>query len=376
MNSIGFYCDPNSIEQNAMDQLQLYAQKSYVNAICAFTDIHYCAEKALPVGVVFQSTDYCYPLITGKDIGCGVMYLKIDKAYWLRPFDKKTHFKALNFAHHKMTDDGLGGGNHFLSIEEDDKAVYIICHTGTRDRGIALYQHCLQLTREFSRACGQDVDYVHKGFLQKNFLEYYNNTLQFGYERRKIFCIKTLIFLQNANYVSSSKNTIDKNYLDINFKGIDQQGLLNGTPYVLEDSIHNHLRFTGQHILHRKGSTELDQGKTVVVPLSMSRGSLLVQANSMVAADVALRSCAHGAGRRLSRFDAMKYWKTVLKEKQRKAYKAQFSELLDRSGNFPQGYIQEFDFAYKDANDIFKYQPYLRKVTQTSPVITIKYTEI
>jgi tRNA-splicing ligase RtcB/release factor H-coupled RctB family protein len=105
----------------------------------------------------------------------------------------------------------------------------------------------------------------------------------------------------------------------------------------------------------------------------MSRGSLLVQPNN---ASDALSSCAHGAGRKLSRFDAMKYWKTVLKEKQRKAYKEQFAELLNRSGNFPQGYIQEFDFAYKDSIDIFKYQPYLKMVTQTCPVVTIKYSEI
>jgi tRNA-splicing ligase RtcB/release factor H-coupled RctB family protein len=108
----------------------------------------------------------------------------------------------------------------------------------------------------------------------------------------------------------------------------------------------------------------------------MSRGSLLVQAGSVSATDEALHSCAHGAGRRLSRFDAMKYWKTVLKEKQRREYKEQFSELLNRSGNFPQGYIQEFDFAYKDATDIFKYQHYLKKVTQTTPVVTLKYSEI
>ena len=54
MPSIGFYCDTNSIEQNAMDQLQQYAQKPFVNNICAFTDIHYCSEKALPVGVAFE----------------------------------------------------------------------------------------------------------------------------------------------------------------------------------------------------------------------------------------------------------------------------------------------------------------------------------
>ncbi|WP_217604754.1 RtcB family protein [Chitinophaga sp. GbtcB8] len=376
MTSIAFYCDANSIEQNAMTQLQQYAQRPFVNAISAFTDIHYCAEKALPVGVAFQTTGHVYPLITGKDIGCGVMYLKINKAHWLKPFDKKAHFQALYFAHQQMTDDGLGGGNHFLSIEEDSEAVYIICHTGTRDRGIALYQECLQLTRDYSRACGQEVDYVHRDFLQAGFLRYYDQTLGFGYERRKNFCIKTLIFLQQANYLVCEKSGIDKNYLRTNFKDAAHQGMLNGTPYVLEDSIHNHLRFTEKDVLHRKGSTELEAGKTVVIPLSMSRGSLLVQTASQPAAEAALYSCSHGAGRRLSRFDAMKYWKTVLKEKERKAYKAQFAELLNRSGDFPHGYIQEFDFAYKDDADIFKHQPHLKKVTQTKPVVTVKYTEI
>ena len=116
MQPIAFYCDANSIEQNAMHQLQQYAQRPFVNAICAFTDIHFCAEKALPVGVAFSTTSYCYPLITGKDIGCGVMYLTINKAYWLKPFDKQAHYKALHTAHTQMTDDGLGGGNHFLSM--------------------------------------------------------------------------------------------------------------------------------------------------------------------------------------------------------------------------------------------------------------------
>lgn len=376
MNTIGFYCDPNSIEQNALDQLHEYAQKPYIETICAFTDIHYCQEKALPVGVVFQTTDHIYPLITGKDIGCGVMYLKMDKEYWLKPFDKREHYNALNFAHQQMTDDGLGGGNHFLSIEEDDSAVYIICHTGTRDRGIALYQHCLQITRDYSLACGSQVDYVHRDFLDSNFTEYYSSILNFGYQRRKNFCMKTLVFLQNANYLRCDKSKIDRKYLQSNFKDADNAGTLNGTPYFLEDSMHNHIKFDRSKIVHRKGSSELKEGKTVVIPLSMSRGSLLVRAISSDPERAALFSCAHGAGRRLSRFDAMKHWKTVLKEKERKAYKERFSELLGRNEEFPSGYIQEFDFAYKNSTDILKYHPHLKKVTQTTPVVTIKYSEI
>lgn len=376
MPSIGFYCDAISVESNAMEELQKYAQKPDIEAICAFTDIHFCQEKSLPVGVAFRTGDYCFPLITGKDIGCGVMYLKIDKSHWLKPFDKQSHYQALNHAHNQMTDDGLGGGNHFLSIEEDDEAVYVICHTGTRDRGIALYQHCLQLTRDYSRTIGCEVDYVHRDLLTEEFLRYYESILQFGYERRKNFCIKTMIFLQNANYIRVNKAAIDKGYLRVNFKGVDEVGELYGTPYMLGDSIHNHLRFERDHVMHRKGSSELVAGRTVVIPLSMSRGSLLVKAASPHAARSALNSCAHGAGRRLSRFDAMKHWRTTLKEKERRVYKEHFPELLTRSGEFPPGYIQEFDFAYKDDSEIFRYQPYLKQVTRTKPVATIKYTEI
>jgi RNA-splicing ligase RtcB len=376
MSSIGFYCDAESIRSNAMQQLQDYAQKFDVQQICAFTDIHFCQEKALPVGVVFRTTCYCYPLITGKDIGCGVMYLKVEKKHWLKPFDKQAHYPALNFAHQQMTDDGLGGGNHFLSIEEDDESVYIICHTGTRDRGIALYQHCLQLTRDYSAVIGRQVDYCHRDFLTEEFHNYYESILLFGYERRKNFCVKTLLFLQNANYIRCTKTALDKSYLRLSYSMVDEKGQINGTPYVLEDSMHNHLRFGPDGVIHRKGSTEIGAGKTVVIPLSMSRGSLLARAAEGGAAEQALSSCAHGAGRRLSRFSAMKHWKTVLKEKERRAYKAQFTELLNRSGEFPPGYIQEFDFAYKDDADIFRYQPYLRQVTRTRPVVTIKYTEI
>lgn len=393
MISIGFYCDPNSIEANALDQLQQYARKPYIQTLCAFTDVHYCQERALPVGVAFSTKDYIYPLITGKDIGCGVMYLKVDKAYLLKPFDKKEHYKSWSLAHQQMTDDGLGGGNHFLSIEEDEEAVYIICHTGTRDRGIALYQQCLELTREYALASGstgnQDfvgirkadavsgmTDYIHKDFLSESFRSYYEEVLHFGYERRKNFCIKTLIFLQNAGYVRSQKAKIDRAYLKINYGGLEEKGVMYGTPFELSDSIHNHIRITVKGIVHRKGSTELQEQKIAVIPLSMSRGSLLVKAVQTPALKEALSSCAHGAGRRLSRFDAMKHWRTVLKEKERKAYKARFSELLGRNGEFPSGYIQEFDFAYKDASGVLTYHPYLKQVTKTQPIATIKFSEI
>jgi len=187
-----------------------------------------------------------------------------------------------------------------------------------------------------------------------------------------------MIFLQKANYIKSNKEEIKKDYLNLDYSKLDDQGKLYGTSYKLGDSIHNHIRFEQDgKIIHRKGSTELPAQGSIVIPLSMTRGSLLVKANPYSElTQEALFSCAHGAGRKLSRFNTMKYWKNTLKAKDRKAYKIKFSEMLDRSGNFSSGYIQEFDFAYKDHSDIFNFQPYLKKVSETKPIVTLKYTEI
>ena len=157
MEKIKYFCDSENIEKNANEQIINYAQNKFINSVCAFTDIHFCDEKAVPVGVAFSTEDYFYPLITGKDIGCGVMYLKISKSDWLKPFNKDEHYRAFNLAHTKMTGDGLGGGNHFLSLEEDENNIYVICHTGTRDRGIGLFQHCYGLVQDFSLICRREV---------------------------------------------------------------------------------------------------------------------------------------------------------------------------------------------------------------------------
>ncbi len=74
---IKYYCDPNKIEDNAKKQLESYSNMPHLDTLCAFTDIHYCDEKAITVGVAFSSSEVFYPLVTGKDLGCGVMYLNI-----------------------------------------------------------------------------------------------------------------------------------------------------------------------------------------------------------------------------------------------------------------------------------------------------------
>lgn len=346
-----YYTDIKHIEDNALSGLELFESEEAISNIAVFPDIHYCSEKNLPVGVAFKTSNFIFPLITGKDMGCGVMYLKIDKKDYLKPFSKEQHYRAFDKESYTMTDEGLGGGNHFLSIEESDKDLYIICHTGSRNLGIYMYQKFYSMLGEFSN---HTTNFLPKELFTEEIIVEYNKILDYATKRREEFVTKTFQFLVKNKYVNPNAH------------------------YDIKDSIHNHLRFEDNKIIHRKGSTELINDNEVVIPLSMTRGSLIVKANKWDSQteSKALNSCSHGAGRKLSRTDTLKYWHASLKESERKQYRKDFSELLDKSGNFPNGYLQEFDFAYKESNNILSSQPYLIKVAETTPIATVKFTEI
>ena len=348
--NINYFANIYNIEENALAALDIFSNDDSITDISVFPDIHYCSDKNLPVGVAFKTSDRVYPLITGKDMGCGVMYLKIDKKDYIKPFDKSKHYNAFDKESYTMTDEGLGGGNHFLSLEEDDKHLYIICHTGSRNLGIYFYQRMLKMIQD---KMNSEVNYLLMDDLDESFINDYNNILTYSTSRRKEFVTKTLEFLIRNKYVNANAE------------------------YDIKDSMHNHIVFNDKNIIHRKGSTELVDDNEVVIPLSMTRGSLIVKANKWDSRlDMALKSCSHGAGRKLSRTDAMRHWNSGLKESERKKYKTNFPELLDKSGKFSNGYIQEFDYAYKNSDNILELQPYLIRVAETKPIATVKFTEI
>lgn len=348
---IKYFTEENKIEDNAKNALSSFLSDDNIDAVSVFPDIHYCSEKNLPVGVAFKTTDVFYPLITGKDLGCGVMFARIDKKDYLKPFNKLEHYRAFDKESYKMTDEGLGGGNHFLALEEDEENLYVIVHTGSRNLGIYYYQKMLQMLMDYSNC---NTSYLPIEMADEEFIVGYKRVLEYASKRRLEFCHKTISFLAKNKYIRS------------------------GCEFDISDSVHNHIKFGEKSIIHRKGSTELISGREeVVIPLSMTRGSLIVKPNVWDSTtNQALYSCSHGAGRKLSRTDTMKYWRSSLKESERKEYKKNFVELLDRSGEFSNGYIQEFDFAYKSSNDILESQPYLIKTAETKPIVTVKFTEI
>ena len=335
------------MEQNALLSLLAFEEQANIGQIAVFPDIHYCSERSIPVGVAFHTTEVFYPLVTGKDMGCGVAYLRIPRQDVLRPFDKAAHYRALEREVHRMTDEGLGGGNHFLSLEESPTYLYIIVHTGSRNLGIHLYQHNLSLLQQVNPGR----DWLPREYATPDYLGAYERGLAYAASRRREFVDKTYAFLVRNQYI------------------------VPGTP-VFADSCHNLLEFKAEGVIHRKGSTQLSIGNEVVIPLSMSRGSLIVKPNQWDASvKQALWSCAHGAGRRYSRTDTLKHWHS-LKKAERETYRQRFPELLNRQNDFDSSILQEFDFAYKDSASLLATQPHLLRCDETSPLVTVKFTGV
>ena len=342
-----YFTDSSVVEQNALQSLLAFEEKENIGRIAVFPDIHYCSERSIPVGVAFHSTEAFYPLVTGKDMGCGVAYLRIPQQEVLRPFDKAQHYRAFEREVHGMTDEGLGGGNHFLSLEESDDYLYIIVHTGSRNLGIYMYQKNYGLLQQHNPGN----DWLPMELATPAYIQEYRRVLNYAASRRQEFVYKTYDFLKRNRYVVA------------------------GTP-VFADSSHNLLEFRSDGVIHRKGSTQLIPDREVVIPLSMSRGSLIVKANRWdPALEQALWSCSHGAGRRYARTDTLKFWHS-LKKADKDAYRQRFSELLNRQGDFDSSVLQEFDFAYKESASLLVTQPYLIKCDETQPIVTVKFTGV
>jgi len=338
---IKYYIDKELIEDKAKCQLKEISEDENISKIVVFPDIHFASDKSMPVGIVFES-DKVYPLVSGKDTGCGVAFMKIPKTNVLKKFDKNKYYNAFYREHLKMSDEGLGGGNHFLSLEEDKNNLYIIVHTGTRNLGIHWYQKNLTILSEFGNE-----NHVTAEYLSENHPDWfweYENLLGYSRKRRKEFIDGTLAFLIRNKIVEDKK-------------------------FHINDSIHNYIEKDFNKFIHRKGATGLNG--QIIIPLSMTRGSLIVESSFD---DDNLNSCSHGAGRIMSRSATLKYWKN-LKKKQRKSYETSFSELLS-NGKFNTNQIQEFDFAYKKSDSIISDQPFINKVSETTPIVTIKFSEV
>lgn len=277
----------------------------------------------MPIGGVVAAQDMVIPNGVGVDIGCGMIAVKsslntqaVNKDTLKKimgrireevPIGFNHHkskqswpgFKAappveviereLNSAHHQLGT--LGGGNHFIELQKDgENNIWFMLHSGSRNFGLKIAKEYNDQALKFCSKKYKDVE-VGRGensiaFLPleslegREYLEAMNFALKFALESRKRMMDKVIACVgEGLKFNIEQEVNIHHNYA----------------------ALETH--FGRQVMVHRKGATSAKAGEWGIIPGSQGTHSYIVRGKGN---PESFMSCSHGAGRRMSRHEAVR----------------------------------------------------------------------
>lgn len=282
----------SDIDENTINQVNnlINCDVSEGSTIHIMPDCH--AGKGCTIGTTMTIKDRVCPNLVGVDVGCGMLCLKVQGDFTIddfldacekvpsgvgkyntemTPFDdlKNLSFRLENKEQILYSIGSLGSGNHFIELNEDeDGNCYIVIHTGSRNLGIQVCSHHMEIAKktnprgDLSFLTGTDLNnYLNdmricQTYAQKNRLEIGNTILR---------------NLGNARIVDTF------------------------------ETVHNYIDF--DDMILRKGAISCTRGKKVLIPFNMRDGSVIAVGKGNPEWNF---SGPHGAGRIMSRSEARK----------------------------------------------------------------------
>ena len=342
----------DNVEDTALDQIKqllsidVFADKK----IRIMPDVH--AGAGCVIGFTGNLGDKVIPNIVGVDIGCGMRILNLGK---IKDIDfhafnehinstvpsgmgireEKRGFKPLvneemdiyreakellnslycyrdlkNQDRIKKAIGSLGGGNHFIELDKDDKGnVYLVIHTGSRNLGkqvAEIYQskaikHMTAGADEFEEMIKRTIE-EYKAAGRRQELQSVIKKMRKQHSEAEPSLPMDLCYVEGEtreHYLHDMR--ICQKWAVLNRKLISLL-LLKFLPDVkVEDefeSIHNYI---SDDNMIRKGSISADKGERCIIPLNMRDGSLICIGKGNEEWN---NSAPHGAGRVLSRTQA------------------------------------------------------------------------
>lgn len=281
-----------NVDSNTLTQVRdlINCDVSEGSSIHIMPDCH--AGKGCTIGTTMTIKDRICPNLVGVDIGCSLLCLKVPNQFTIDDFldacEKvpsgvgKYHSKPktfreiadLTFKEEKyeqiLSSIGtLGSGNHFIELNEDEEHNrYIVIHTGSRNLGIQVCNHHMEIARKTNPR--GDLSFLTGADLQ-NYLD-----------DMKI-C---------QDYARANRAEIARILLDnLSINKIDD----------MFETVHNYIDFD-DHIL-RKGAISCVKDKRVLIPFNMRDGSIIGVGKGNSNWN---NSGPHGAGRIMSRSQAKK----------------------------------------------------------------------
>ncbi|MEV0622817.1 RtcB family protein [Nonomuraea sp. NPDC050404] len=368
------WAQPETVDPQAMQQLRNVANLEWVHGVAVMPDVHH--GKGATVGSVIAMRDAVSPAAVGVDIGCGMTAIKTsykasqlpDNLAYLR--SKLEQAVPVGFGHHKRPVDPakvhglktagwaefwkdfdeldpavharreraevqmgtLGGGNHFLEVCADDEgAVWVVLHSGSRNIGKELAEHHIGVARGLSH---------NQGLVDRDLAVFLGSTPEMDAYRRDLFWAQDYARRNRSVMMGLVCDVLRRHLPEITF----DQPISCHHNYVAEE------RYDGVDVLvTRKGAIRAGSGDLGIIPGSMATGTYIVKG---LGNSASFNSASHGAGRKMSRNKAKKTFTVKDLEEQTAGVECRKDS----------GVVDEIPGAYKDLESVMAAQTDLVQV--------------
>jgi tRNA-splicing ligase RtcB (3'-phosphate/5'-hydroxy nucleic acid ligase) len=374
------------IEPSARAQLVNISRLPIVHHhVAAMPDVH--LGIGATVGSVIPTKSAIIPAAVGVDIGCGMMAARLslsanelDEKSLNRVFNQVSRDVPVGFAQHRDGRDAakrfkkgltrimekhpgigkrvgrnshwtqqlgtLGGGNHFIEICLDEsERVWAMLHSGSRGIGNAIGSYFIELAKKDSlrnnvHLPDADLAYFPEG--AKHFDDY----------------VEAVGWAQD--YARANREEMMDLVLDALHRHLPSFEVTDEAVNCHHNYVEREEHYGERVWLTRKGAIRARAGELGIIPGSMGARSYVVRGKGAAAS---FHSCAHGAGRRMSRNAAQKAFNL-------EDLKQQTSGVICRKDK---GVIDEIPGAYKDIDEVMANQSDLVEVVHTlKQVVCVK----
>lgn len=369
------------IDPLALQQLYNMAQLPFIHShIAAMPDVH--AGKGATVGSVIPTKGAIIPAAVGVDIGCGMNAVRLTLTAEQLPDNLRAVRSAIEsaipvgFNQHKkdMARDStiralapglsalidmhpklhikkhrayqtwvrqlgtLGGGNHFIEVcLDEDQAVWIMLHSGSRGIGNNIGQYFIEKAKvAMGKALGKLPD-KDLAFLMTGdpLFEDYLMAVEWAQEYARINRQEMMRLVINALQKKLPPFKLTKEAINCHHNYIARETHYGEKLYVT-----------------RKGAISAQAGELGIIPGSMGAKSYIVRGKG---AEQSFCSCSHGAGRRMSRTQAKNRFSQQDAEVQTQGIECRKDK----------GILDELPQAYKDIDEVMENQSDLVEVVHT-----------
>lgn len=359
----------DQLDENANQQIIELCNQPFVEGsqIRIMPDAH--AGAGCTVGTTMTIQDKVVPNLVGVDIGCGMMVAVIDahkdeinfdqldnvirkhvpSGFAIRktphPLVSKARIQdviaPINHDRAEKSIGTLGGGNHFIELNEWDDKVALVIHSGSRHLGKQIAEYYQDLAyKELQEKMAEQQDLI-KELQKEDRLEEARQSLE---EMKKLKTPKSLAYLQGDSFKAYMHDMkIAQEYAMLNRKAMIEEIVKHMGWKVIDQftTIHNYIDM--ENMILRKGAISAQKGERVIIPMNMRDGSIIAVGKGNPDWNY---SAPHGAGRIMSRSQARKKL-SVNEFKQ--TMKGVWSTTVGR------GTLDESPFAYKPMDDIIKH---------------------